>query len=90
MSLPALRVQWRKGTYATVVTLCTTLHTSLTKFAPCVLLRHLVLKISLSIVVHLTDGFSEVFPESSNSQSERQVSLSVETSMPELFLFGNF
>jgi len=61
-----------------------------TKFAPCVLLRHPVLKISPSIVVHVTDGFSvrSVF-KIINSQSERQASLSVETSMPKLFIFGN-
>jgi len=32
---------------------------------------------------------SEVFPESSNSQSERQASLSVETSVPKFFILGN-
>jgi hypothetical protein len=35
-----------------------TTHTSVTKFAPCVLLRHPVLKMSPSIVLHVTDGFS--------------------------------
>jgi len=40
------------------VTRYTTIYTSVTKFAPCVLLRHPVLKMSPSIVVHVTDGFS--------------------------------
>ena len=37
----------------------TTLRTNVTKLAPCVLLRHPVLKTKPSIMVHATGGFSE-------------------------------
>ena len=84
-------MQWQKFTYVTSVIRYMTIHTNVRKFAPSVLLHHLALKISPSIVVHVTGIFSvQVFRESSNSQSERQDRLSVETSMPKLFLFGNF
>ena len=58
MLLQTLRMQWQRSTCVTLVTLYTIIHTNVTKVAPCVQLRHPVLKIIPSIVVHVADGFS--------------------------------
>ena len=86
MLLLTLRLQWQRSTRVSRVTLYMTLHTNVTKLAPCVQLRHPVLNISPSIVVHAIGGFSvkEYLSEPFNTQKERQPRLSVETSMPKL------
>jgi len=65
------------------VTLYTTRHINVTKFAPCVMLHHRVLNIRPSIVIHARDTFSvrNVF-RIFDPQSEKQASLSVGTGMP--------
>jgi hypothetical protein len=72
--------------YVTRVTRYTIKHTSVKKFAPCVLLLNPV-QFKYCTCNMVPQG--EVFPESSNSQRERQATLSMETSMPKLFIFGN-
>ena len=85
MYLPNLRVLWRKIKDVTSVRQYTTKRTNVKKFAPCVLQNYHVLRITQSIGVNATDGFSvRNVSESFNSQSERQASLLVEKNMPKL------
>jgi len=51
-------VLWPRSTYVTDVILCMIIRTSVTKFAPYVLLHHPVRKIRNGIVLHATGGFS--------------------------------
>ena len=76
------RLQWQRGTYVTRVTHYMIKRTSVIKLAPCVQRHHPVQKIGQSIVLHAAGGPEwKKFSESFDSQSERQASLSVETSV---------
>ena len=67
-----------RGTCVTGVTFYMTRSTNVTKFVPCVLLHHPVLRIRAGIVLHVTGGFSvRSVSEFYNTQIERQFSWSV-------------
>ena len=52
-----LKGAWRNSTFVTGVILYITIRTNVTKFVPCVLLHHPVLRIRPNIVVHVSGGF---------------------------------